>query len=734
MLRQPAEALRLTREAQEQTGPAGDGSAMQSAQDLELEVMMRMRDSSLVERCEALLHQRRSAGDGSGQAVVLDLLARWSRVKGDSRAADTLAQQAVALAGDSITRAYALATAAVPAIDLGRSAEALSMLRRAALMADTLAEPRLGARILASMAFCQFKSGQLDSAEACAMRGIAAFESLGDTLNSLQARSTLAAIATTRGDATLALEQQNHVIRKATEYGIPHLLAANAFNKGNVMKVLKRYSEALDSYEAAWHAADRAGMLDLALISRGARAILWMDMDSASLRRTNCEQLLQDSALIVLDRAINDMRAIGNPVWETNFVLTKGEVFNWFLQPDSAMHYYRRALALAEQSGNAQAMAFALQGIGMGSYAAGRYHEAIAQWERANALNEQMGQLEHVALTADRLHFAYERIGELKKALAALRHSKEIGLQLYTDSVRQSASDQEARFDYHQQQFKDSLRAEQRIMAERDQRTIAELSASNNRKAAWGIGAFAMLAIGGGAFVWRNQRKRKDAESARALAQANERIAEERRKAAEFQNAALRAQMDEHFISNTLNAVNAHLYTDDPDTASDLLSRFAQWIRSMLENSQHPSVPLRDDLEALRTYLELQRLRLNNSFDFTVDLDPAIDAENVSVPPLVVQPLLENAIEHGVAPMKEGGRIILGARMHQGSLLLSVEDNGVGRDAAPDPGSKRHKKSSLSTRIIRDQLELLRQRTGRAAELRTIDLPQGTRVEVLLPV
>ena len=157
--------------------------------------------------------------------------------------------------------------------------------------------------------------------------------------------------------------------------------------------------------------------------------------------------------------------------------------------------------------------------------------------------------------------------------------------------------------------------------------------------------------------------------------------------------------MDEHFISNTLNAVNAHLYTDHPDAASDLLARFAQWIRSMLESSQHPVVPLHDDLEALKTYLELQRLRLN-----------------------------------GVGPMERGGHIALSADMRGGSLVLSVEDNGVGRKAASDSTDRKRKKSSLSTRIIRDQLELLRERTGRAADLRPIDLPQGTRVEVLLPV
>lgn len=730
LLWHPGTALSVACEAQRQAERVGTYALVRYWQDRELDVLMRMRDTGLVRLAQGRLAER----EGDAAAVTAEQLARWFKTNGNSRMSDSLAQRAVTAARAPLRKAQALIAAAIPAVDLGRQQEAIDMLADAAALYDSSAAHPVHAQWLASRSYVLFKSGLFDSAAVVSDEAIRRFDALGDTLAGMQARSTRAAVATSQNDLALALDLQNQVITQATALGFPDLVARNAFNKANGAKSLKRFKEAMEGYELAQRTATDCGMLDLAMIARGARAILWVDMDTASLLRTGTWTLYIDSALPVLDRAIADMRVIGNRQWEANFVLSKAETHNWFGQRDSARAEYQEALRLARELGNPQAETFALQGIGTGAWFDKDYDSAIRYWERAIAINEAVGLPEHEAITWDRLHYAYKETGQPLKALAALKRAKDIGFTLYSDSVRQTAADLEARFAYDKKQYADSLRAEQRIGAERDQRTIAELSASRNRTTAYGTGAFAVLALGGGAFAWHTQRKRRDAEAARALAQAHERVAEEKRKAAEFQNAALRAQMDEHFISNTLNAVNAHLYTDDPDTASDLLARFAQWIRSMLENSQHPTVPLHDDLEALKTYLELQRLRLNGKFDFTVRVDPAIDAARVKVPPLVVQPLLENAIEHGVGPLERGGHIALSADLRDGSLVLSVEDNGVGRKAASDSTDRKRKKSSLSTRIIRDQLELLRERTGRAADLRTIDLPQGTRVEVLLPV
>lgn len=723
LISHPDSALRLARDAQHQAGGTGSAAQLSHWQDRELDVLIRLRDTSLVRVGMARLARR----EGDAAATTAEQLARWFKTNGNSVKADSLAQVALRSARSPENRARALCSAALPMADLGSPQAAMDLLQEAETLIDTVLRQDLHARWLHSMAYIQYRSGMLTEAAISADNAIRSFTQLGDTLVLLSAYSTRAAVATSQNDVALAMELQRKVIALATVLGFPNLVAANTFNLANTEKSLKHYDDALKGYEVAWRTADSCGMVDLALIARGARAILWADMDSASLIRAGLFQTWQDSTLPVLNRAINDMRSIRNRYWEMNFTLTKAEAHNWFGERDSARMWYPIALRMAEEMQNPQMQLFALGGIGTGAYYDKDYPAAIRYWERAIALNEELGIPEQDALTWDRLHIAYKETGQLGKALDALKRSKDIGFALYNDTLTQRAAEIEAKFTYAQKAYTDSLRHTAELRAADDQRTIAELRAQRSTTAAWGVGGAAVLIMGGGLFAWRIQRRRRDAEAARALAEAD-------RRAAEFQNAALRAQMDEHFISNTLNAVNAHLYTNDPDAASTLLQRFAQWIRTMLETSQHATIPLKDDLEALRAYLELQRSRLDGRFDFAVEVDPAIDTAKVSVPPLVVQPLLENAIEHGVGSLKEGGRITLSAGLRDGSLLLSVEDNGVGRAAPPDPSSKRGRKSSLSTRIIRDQLELLRLRTGRAAELRTIDLPQGTRVEVELPL
>ncbi|MBK7944850.1 MAG: hypothetical protein IPJ85_05860 [Flavobacteriales bacterium] len=702
---------------------------MRHWQDRELDVLLRMMDTSCASMARARIMERK----GDGAASAAERLIRWYKAIGDGYHADSVSQAALAIAADQIVRSKVLMTAAMPAIDLGRLDDARSFIKQSRSLIDIVVRSDLHARLLANSAYVHFRSGALDSAETDARASLRISERLSDTLQIIQAKSTLAGIATTKNDMGACLGLQNELIAFGNEFDFPSIVAANAFNRGNSYKSMKRYAEALKDYEMAWHAAQQCGKHDLAAIARGARAILWNDMDTISLVRTNTFSLMRDSSISELRLAIDAMRSLGSALWEANFTLTLAEHFNWTGQPDSAMTWYAHALRMAEAMENPQFELYARQGIGTGAYFNSDYKSAIAQWERAIALNEQLGLPEHAALTWDRLHFAYERTGNLPKALAALRKAKAIGLELYSDSVTQAAAQLEASFKYEKKLFTDSVQHASELKSVDDQRTIAELKATRNSTAAWGIGTAALLALGGGAFAWRTQRKRRDAEAGKAIAQANERTAEERRKAAEFQNAALRAQMDEHFISNTLNVVNAHLYTDDL-TPLATCSRAWHACGACWRTASTPSVPLRADLEALKTSWNC------NDCGSTANSNTAFRWRGHGYRPhssaavSSARALAENAIEHGVGSMQSGGRIKLEAAMREGALVLSVEDNGVGRKESTERNARGHKKTSLSMRIIGDQLELLRERTGRAAELRTIDLPQGTRVEVMLPI
>ncbi|MBK8228389.1 MAG: histidine kinase [Flavobacteriales bacterium] len=198
----------------------------------------------------------------------------------------------------------------------------------------------------------------------------------------------------------------------------------------------------------------------------------------------------------------------------------------------------------------------------------------------------------------------------------------------------------------------------------------------------------------------------------------------------------LRTQMNPHFIFNALNSINSYVQENERDLASGFLTKFARLMRLVLENSRYNEVPLEQDLDALRLYIELEQVRTNGKFDYSIEVDAAIDQAETMVPPLVMQPFVENAIWHGISRKEGKGHIKLIVRKYPNRLTMSVEDDGVGRGAssthpAPDGAPP---KSSLGTTITQDRLSLLGKQRGGEAGFRFMDLEPGTRVEVELPI
>lgn len=209
---------------------------------------------------------------------------------------------------------------------------------------------------------------------------------------------------------------------------------------------------------------------------------------------------------------------------------------------------------------------------------------------------------------------------------------------------------------------------------------------------------------------------------------------------AEVEMKALRAQMNPHFIFNSLNSINKYIWANDQASASDYLARFSRLIRLIFENSMHQSVPLSSDLEALDLYIQMERLRFENKLEYTIKVDESIDQEQVLVPPLIFQPFVENAILHGIMPKGSMGILSLYFRVIENELHVTIEDNGIGRAEAAEKNKSRGNHKSLGMKVTKDRLELLSQKkTSRSSVIYT-DLinekgtPSGTRVEITMPL
>lgn len=214
-----------------------------------------------------------------------------------------------------------------------------------------------------------------------------------------------------------------------------------------------------------------------------------------------------------------------------------------------------------------------------------------------------------------------------------------------------------------------------------------------------------------------------------------------RQKVAELESKALRAQMNPHFIFNSLNAIQELVVTENVTAAYDYLSKFSKLLRLVLNNSEKPLIPLADEAAMLHLYLELESLRFRQSFTYQILIDEALDAESVLVPPLLLQPFIENAVWHGLM-LKEGEkRLLVKVEPTGDGLACTVEDNGIGRQKAAE--IKAHKLGaghfeSKGLVLSRQRIELLKS-NGRSGEVKIEDLCRdglaaGTRVSIQLPL
>ncbi len=211
-----------------------------------------------------------------------------------------------------------------------------------------------------------------------------------------------------------------------------------------------------------------------------------------------------------------------------------------------------------------------------------------------------------------------------------------------------------------------------------------------------------------------------------------------RHRASELENRLLRSQMNPHFIFNSLIAIQSYIYKKNPVSAGDYLSKFADLVRMTLENSRVEFVPLEKELNMLNIYLQLQMLRFGDTFSFDIEKDKNIEADMIKIPPMLTQPFIENAVEHGFR-LKEGlGNIKVRCHKKAGDIEFIIEDNGVGREFAAQHKKAKHNQS-MATMITRERLEVMGKKFKRKFTLEVIDLKgadgnaKGTRVVITMP-
>ena len=235
--------------------------------------------------------------------------------------------------------------------------------------------------------------------------------------------------------------------------------------------------------------------------------------------------------------------------------------------------------------------------------------------------------------------------------------------------------------------------------------------------------------------------KIKSIEAEQRLRHQRAELADINQQLAEVQLAALRSQMNPHFIFNALNSIKKFVIANEPENAEKYLGKFSKLIRSILDNSQRGMVTVEKELQLLKLYLDLEQLRFGNKLSYEIIVDENINALDMEIPSMIVQPFVENAMLHGIMHKEDGGKVLIQFVYHEEWLEITIEDNGVGRKRSAEYKSENGEAHhSVGIAIATKRLQALKKNEATPAGIQIVDVENesgegtGTKVIISIPI
>lgn len=209
------------------------------------------------------------------------------------------------------------------------------------------------------------------------------------------------------------------------------------------------------------------------------------------------------------------------------------------------------------------------------------------------------------------------------------------------------------------------------------------------------------------------------------------------RKLFDLEQKHLRSQLNPHFIFNAINAIQDYFYQKGVEKGNFYLVKFATLMRQILEHSRVNYISLEEEIETIENYIHLQQLRFENQFDYQIHMNDTIDIEEIGIPPMFLQPIVENAIEHGLSKNNKKGELNIYLEKENEYLKVSIQDNGIGITNSLKNKETEHQ--SLATQIIQERIKIFEQKSKKHIIFEIVDLQtrnellHGTKVNLQLP-
>lgn len=475
-------------------------------------------------------------------------------------------------------------------------------------------------------------------------------------------------------------------------------------NIGNLYKQQQNYDKALGFYKKALVMEEAKQSLRNVMAIKSSMGGLYIQKQDY----INATKLIKESLALSREVGDKDQTAV--------CLINLGHIYLANEDYPKALNSYKAANDITTVNQKMHELIHSYLGLANVYLLTNKKELALSNVNKAIKLANKHQHLVHKKNAYQILSEIYKKDGNFKKALESYEMYKTLNDSVFNEENIEKITQLEYEYKYKQQI--DSLSINELKLTKTIKATSQDLEKSQ-RNLFLGVITFLVSIIILGGIIFSLKLRHQKAKT--------QNIAIEQK--------LLRSQMTPHFIFNSLSVLQGMILNKEDKKSVFYLSKFSKLLRLTLENSRDKLVPLNQELEAVNSYLELQNLEESESYDYTILVDKNIDETLYKIPPMLIQPFIENAIEHAFEDKKENRKIDIQLKCINSELICTIKDNGIGIDA--QNGHKRKDKKSLATTITSERLKMLSKDFNIEGSVHIEDRKQhneqGTIVTLIIP-
>ncbi|HBG88284.1 MAG TPA: histidine kinase [Marinilabiliaceae bacterium] len=504
-------------------------------------------------------------------------------------------------------------------------------------------------------------------------------------------------------DNSMALDMHFKALKLAEEVSDSFNISVSINSIGNVNYNLGRYHTAIEY------------LLRSLELSKNAGNIMGMAINTNNIGECMLKLGEPDSALVYFRKSLDYNSQLGNRVGQSICFNSIGAAYIAKGEFEKAKNYLERSLQINRKLSDRMQIAMSLGKVGEVNLMMGNYEEAKDNLFESFEISSRIGSRFQAEESARLISLFYEKTNDYPKSLEYYKISTQ-----YKDSILneknmnhlttiEATMDAEAQRDQIQHLNRETLEQQSVLIRQRQMLVIS-------------ITVLIILIVVVSLLVFQHRLRTKYNNL-------------------KNQQKLLRSQLNPHFIFNALSAIQVYVLEHDTEKSTRFLTDFAKLMRMVLKLSHYDYISLKNECEILEYYLSLQQLRFLEPFDYRIIIDPSIESDAVLVPPMITQPFVENAVEHGIKDIHGKGLLDIRYKQVNDQMIIEVEDNGIGiNNSMQQKSEKTRNHESMATKITKERLEVIRNDSGGKVALEIIDkkdvnpFDHGTLVRIILPL